>query len=120
MNNTLLEYSREIVPLYIALNTKNEILKEWKADNAGVQKRLAEIKAAQDELKAYVEQTESGLTREIKDVMMDISLAVKAAAKGTPFKAPTLKAYFAARAKENVSKVIEKGDAFAELDKELT
>lgn len=115
----LIEYSKEIVPLFMRLNTANEILKEWKADNAGVQERLTVIKELQDELKEYVEETEAALTKEISDIKLDIKLAVSAAAKGTAYKKPELAAYFSARAREKVSDVVSKGELFQELEKEL-
>lgn len=120
MSETLISYSREVVPMFIALNTANDILKEWKADEPTVQKILGEIKLLQESLKAYIEDTNSDLVREIKDLQLDIKLAIQSAAKGTAYSAPELKGYFAARAKEKVGDVVSKGELFSELEGELS
>lgn len=116
---TLQEYNREIQPKLRKLLELNDALKEWKAEDEEVQRMLDDIKESQAILKSYVEDKESNLIREINDLNTDIKLAVKAAAKGTQFKPAELKSYFVARAKESVGKVIDKGDMFAQLDKEL-
>jgi len=120
MSESLITYSREVVPMFIALGTKKQILKEFMDEDEHVQETLAEIKALQESVKAYVEEKEPELTREVKALNTDIGLAVKAAARGTNYKAQELKAFFAARAKESVEKVVTKGEIFAELDKELS
>lgn len=116
---TLIEYSREIGPKIRKLLELNEALKEWKAEDKTVQGYLEDIKEARASLKSYVEDTESGLIREINDLNTDIKLAIKAAAKGTNYKPAELKSFMVARAKESVEKVVGKGELFAELDKEL-
>ena len=117
--NALLSYSKEIQPNIRKLLEKKDALNEWKKEDEHVQDCLREIKELQENLKAHVEDKESVLVREIADLEIDIKLAIKAAVKGTNYKAPDLKDYLFARAKESVAKVIDKGDLFAELDKEL-
>lgn len=120
MSVTLMSYNQEIVPKFIALNTAKQILKEGIADDTTVQKIQQEIKDLQESVKAYIEDKESELVREIKDLETDIKLAVAAAAKGTPYKNAELKAFFAARAKQSVEKVVGRGELFSELEKEIS
>ncbi|MGZ8888071.1 MAG: hypothetical protein ACXW1D_00780 [Halobacteriota archaeon] len=119
MNHTLVEYSREIAPKIRTMLRKKEILNEWKKEDATVQEQQEEIKDLQEALKSYIEETESDIVREIESLETDIKLAVKAAAKGTEYKAAELKAFFMARAKEKVEDVVEKGAKFAKLEQEL-
>lgn len=119
MTTTLIEYSREIVPMFIALNEKKTTLKEWAAEDAVMQKMADDIKALQDAAKEYMEKVESTLVREIKDLETDIKEAVKGAARGANYKPAELKGFFAARAKDSVEKVVDKGEMFAELEKGL-
>lgn len=119
MSATLLSYNQEIIPKFLALATAKEILKDRMDGDQIVQDYLQDIKALQEDIKVYLEDKEPELVREIKDLNTDIGLACKAAAKGTTYKPAELKAFFAARAKQSVSKVIDKGDLFCELDKEL-
>lgn len=119
---TLQEYSSEIQPKLRTMLKKQEILKEWATDDAEVIRRKQEIKDLQDSLKAYIEETESELVTEIKDLANDIKLACQAAAKASSglYKTADLKSYFTARAKEDgVTKVLEKGKLFTDLEKEL-
>lgn len=118
-NLTLLSYAQEIGPKMRKLIELNDALKEWKAEDEQVQEYMREIKDVQEALKGHIEDKESNLLREISDLNVDIKLAVKAAAKGTQYKPAELKAYFAARAKESVGKVVEKGELFQQLDSEL-
>ena len=119
MTTTLIEYSREIGPKIRKLIKLNETLKEWKAEDAGVQQFLDDIKGLQERLKEYLAEKEEDLLEEIDALNLDIKLAVKAAAKNTQYKPAELKAYFVARAKESVSKVVDKGELFAQLEIEI-
>lgn len=119
MSVTLIEYSREIGPKIRELLRKKEILGEWKKDDEQVAEYQQEIKNMQETLKGYIEDSESDLVREIQALETDIKLAVKAASKGTAYKAPDLKAFLFARAKENVDKTVEKGELFVQLTQEL-
>lgn len=119
MTNKLIAYAQEVLPNIRTLLKKQEILKEWKADDVEVQRRLQEIKDLQDSLKVYIEETESELVNEIKDLANDIKLACQAAAKGSNYKAAELKSYFTAKAKDKVGDVVEKGEMFLELQTEL-
>lgn len=116
---TLLEYSREIGPKIRELLKKKEILKEYKEENETVEELVANIKEAQDELKKFLETNDDfkEIYEEIKDLENDIKQAIKGAERATDKKFPAalLKTYFVARAKENVDKTVEKGEAFAEL-----
>jgi len=116
---TLVEYSRELMPKFRTLAKKNEILKEWAAEDTTVLEYKVQIKALQDEMKAYIEETESELVREIKDLSTDIGLACKAAAKGSDYEAKDLKAYFKKRSEDKVEEVVQKGVLFCELEQEL-
>lgn len=115
----LSEYARELLPKFRQLATKKEILKEWAADDQQVSKFKEEIKAIQEQMKAYIEDTESQLVREIKDLTTDIGLGCKAAAKGSEYELKDLKAYFKMRSEERVEEVVQKGMTFAKLDVEL-
>jgi hypothetical protein len=115
----LIEYSKEIVPMFLSLGTKKQILKEFMDDDSYVQECLQEIAAMQENIKDHVAEKEPELVREIKALETDIALACKGAARGTAYKAAELKGFFAARAKLNVEKVVGKGELFSELDKEL-
>lgn len=120
MTATLLSYNQEIIPKFLSMATKKEIIKEFMADDSHVQDCLREIKELQENIKMHVEDKEPDLTREIKDLQTDIAQACKAAARGTPHKAAELKAFFAARATEKVEVVVTKGELFAELAKEIS
>lgn len=120
MSATLLSYNQEIIPKFLALATAKEILKDRMDTDDVIQKALADIKILQEEIKHRLEDTEPELVREISDLNTDIGLACKSAAKGSPYKAAELKAFFAARAKQSVEKVVTKGETFAELEKEIS
>lgn len=118
-NITLQEYNQEIQPALRTLFKKQDILKEWAADDTTVQDFKRDIKELQDKLKEYVEITESQLTREINDLKVDIKQAVKAAAKQSGYKPAELNAYFVARAKEKVEDTLNKAELFEKLNEEL-
>lgn len=118
-NVTLQEYAREVLPSIRQLNKKTEILKEWAADDNFLNQKKIELKAIQDEMKKYIEETESELTREINDLKTDIGLAVKAMVKGTEFKAAQMKQYLSSRAKDKIEDVLEKAELFEKLNNEL-
>lgn len=115
----LSEYARELLPKYRSLATKKQILKEWAADDQQVAKFKEEIKGIQDQMKAYIEDVEFQLVREIADISIDINLGCKAAAKGSEYELKDLKAYFKMRSEERVEEVVQKGVTFAKLDEEL-
>ena len=115
----LSEYAKELLPKYRSLATKKLILKEWAADDQQIAKFKEEIKGIQEQMKTYIEDTESQLVREIKDLNTDIGLGCKAAAKGSEYELKDLKAYFKMRSEERVEEVVQKGKVFAALDVEL-
>lgn len=115
----LSEYAKEILPKFRMLATKTQIIKEWADEDATVAKYKASIKAEQDALKAYIEEVEAELVREIKDLKTDIGLACKAASKGSEYEAKDLKAYFKKRSEDKVEDVIEKGNIFESLNSAL-
>jgi len=115
----LSEYAKEILPQYRSLSTKKQILKEWAADDVEITKFKEAIKEIQEQMKAYIEEKESQLVREIKDLTTDIGLACKAAAKSSEYELKDLKAYFKMRSEERVEEVVQKGVTFAKLDEEL-
>lgn len=116
---TLITYSQEIGPMLRKQFELQDALKEWKAVDAEAQRLQNDIKDAQEALKKYVEDTEGNLVKEITDLALDVKLALNGAAKGTNYKPAELKAFFTARARESVAKVVDKGELFAQLDAEL-
>ena len=115
----LSEYAKELLPKFRDLAKKKLILKEWAADDQQIAKFKEEIKGIQEQMKAYIEDTESQLVREIKDLTIDIGGGCKAAAKGSEYELKDLKAYFKMRSEERVEEVVQKGKVFAALDVEL-
>lgn len=115
----LSEYAKELLPKFRQLATKKQILKEWANDDQDIADWKAQIKEHQEAIKAHIEDRESQLTREIKDLSTDIGLACKAAAKGSDYELKDLKAYFKMRSEERVEEVVQKGKVFAALDVEL-
>lgn len=121
-NKTLLEYSKHIVPMFRTLSEFKEELKIFKEEDDKCLELIDQIKQLQDELTIYLEEQEESklILNKIAAINTDINLAVKSAKNGTSLKAPQLKSYFAARAKEDaVDKAIEKGELFSTLNKEL-
>jgi predicted nucleotidyltransferase len=118
-NITLQSYAQEVLPSLRALDTKSQVLKEWEADQTFLTQKKAEIKAIQEEMKAYVENKEPDLVREIKDLKTDIGLAVKAMVKGTDYKSAQMKQYLSSRAKDKVDDVLAKAELFEELEEVL-
>lgn len=115
----LSEYAKEVLPKYRSLATKKQILKEWAADDVEITKFKEAIKEIQEQMKAYIEDKESQLVREIKDLTTDIGLACKAAAKGSEYELKDLKAYFKMRSEERVEEVVQKGVIFQALEQEM-
>lgn len=134
-DNTLIEYSREIGPRVRAIDTKKQIIKDFKETDERAIELAEAIKTATEgakaELKAYVEKENAELLEEIKELEKELKEAIKGAARATkdtdrPFKASELKPYFIARNKvveqgkeKPVAKVINKGDTFEVLEKKL-
>lgn len=116
---TLISYSQEIGPMLRKQFELQDALKEWKAEDTEAQRLKNDIKDAQEALKKYVEDTEGNLVKEIADLALDVKLALKGAAKGSNYKPAELKAFFTARAKESVEKVVSKGELFQQLESEL-
>lgn len=122
MNQQLVEYNKEIQPLIRDLIKQKELLKDFVESDEQCIEHASYVKDAQEVLKSIIEESEDGkeILQKIKDIDNDIKQAVKGAARGTPYKAAELKAYFMARAKQSVEKVVDKGDLFETLEKELT
>jgi len=126
--SALREYSAEIGPLIRNIETKKQIIKDFKETDEKAVELVANVKAAQDELKAYVEEQNKDVLEELKSLNTELKEAIKGAARSTkdtarPFKAGELKPYFVARNKpvemgkqKPVEKVIVKGDTFEELE----
>jgi gas vesicle protein len=122
--HTLVEYTREILPLYRELFKRQDLLKNFKETDEKAQELTEIIKEAQANLKNYLE--ENGESKEmmsnIKNISRDIKEAVKAAnsvlneGNGDEVKAVELAGYFKARAKAEVEKSILKGVLFKDLD----
>jgi hypothetical protein len=124
----LVEYSREIGPRIRELDKKKQIIKDFKETDEKAIELSDEVKAAQEKLKAYVEEQNKDVLDEIKGLEGELKEAMKAAARSTkdterPFTVGELKPYFVARNKpveqgkqKPVEKVIVKGDTFEELE----
>lgn len=124
----LVEYNREIVPRIKELDKKKQIIKDFKETDETAQNLIADVKSAQEKLKAYVEEQNKDILDEIKSLEGELKEAIKGAARSTkdtkrPFKAGELKPYFVARSKpvekgkpKPVEKVIVKGGTFTELE----
>jgi hypothetical protein len=119
MSELLKSYNKEVVPLFLALAESKEVMKEFMAADTFVQETLEKIKNLQLAIKEHVEENKSALVREIKAYQTDIALACKACVKGSNYKAGGVKSYFAARAAEKVSKTVEKGELYSQLDNEI-
>jgi hypothetical protein len=119
MSELLKSYNKEVIPMFLGLAESKEVMKEFMAADTFVQETLEKVKNLQLAIKEHVEETKSDLVREIKAYQTDIALACKACVKGSNYKAAEVKSYFAARASEKVSKVVEKGEKFQQLDSEI-
>ena len=119
MSELLKSYNKEVIPMFLGLAESKEVMKEFMAADTVVQEYLESIKIQQQMIKDYVEDKNPDLVREIKAYQTDIALACKAAAKGGNHKPAELKAFWAARASEKVSKVVEKGETFQQLESEI-
>lgn len=127
----LIEYSREIGPRVRAIETKKQILKDFKTTDQEALELAETVKAAQAALKEYVKRENAELYAEIKALEAELKQAVQAAARSTkdtdrPFTVGELKPYFVARNKTvemgkptPVKKVIVKGDTFEELETKI-
>ena len=121
--NTLVEYTKEIMPLFTQLQYQKNLLKDFKESDEKAVKLAAAIKEAQEELKAYLENNDDSkaVLDKIKEIDIDIKEAVKAAVKyAGDVKPAELKAYYIARSKEDgVVKVVKKGNVFEGLEEQL-
>ena len=124
----LVEYSREIGPLVRQIETKKQIIKDFKETDELSVELAQEIKGIQANLKAHVETENADILKELKELEAELKQACQAAARSTkdtdrPFTVGELKPYFVARNKPvemgkptPVKKVITKGDTFEELE----
>jgi cell division septum initiation protein DivIVA len=127
----LVEYSREIGPLVRQIETKKQILKDFKTTDEKAIELAQNVADGQAELKKYVAEQNKELLDEIKALEGELKQAVQAAARSTkdtdrPFTVGELKPYFKARNKPHemgkpspVKKVIVKGDTFEELETKI-
>lgn len=118
MTKKLIEYSKNIAPLIrdsVALKDKLKIFKET---NQQVIELGEAVKEAQQALQQSIEKNIVGraLLESIKELDNEIKEAIKAAADGTDYKPADLKKYFVARCKDGVSKVVEQGETFSQLE----
>jgi hypothetical protein len=121
MNNTLIEYSREIQPMIRDVLYQKELLADFKASDEKAQTLAESVAEAQAELKKYLESNDQSkdILDGIKAVENDIKVAIKGASRGTNYKPAELKQFLIARVKASVEKTVSKGELFSELDKEL-
>jgi hypothetical protein len=117
----LIEYSREIVPMLKELIRQKDLLKDFKESDDVACELAVEVKEAKDKLDSYIENDEiaKSFIERIKEIELDIKVAVKGAARVCDFKPVELKAFFLARVKETVDKTVDKGIAFATLEELL-
>ncbi len=118
---TFLQYNQELAPKVREILLKKDILKEWKTTDEECLAFAEELEEVNARYKAYVEKAEADLLREIKDLETDLKEGLKGMAKVSngEYKPAELKAFLVARAKETVEKVKDKGELFADLEKEL-
>jgi len=119
MTDKLVEYNKELQPKIRDLLKKQQIVKEWAAEDETIAELKAQIKEMNENIKSHIEDKESQLVREIKDLQMDIKLALKGACKGTDLKPAEVKAYMFARAQDKVDGVLEKATLFSSLEELL-
>ncbi len=121
MNQQLVAYNQEIQPYIRDLMQQKELLKDHIESDEQCVEHAGYVKDAQETLKSIIAESERGaeLLDKIKEIENDIKQAVKAAAKNTPYTPAELKAYMVARAKASVSKVVDKGALFGELEQEI-
>lgn len=112
-------YNPDIQTKLRTLATKKAVLADFKKNDDKAQELAEIIKAAQEDLKNYVEKHDDNLevVEEIETLGKEIKEAIKAAANKTIFKVKDLGKYFKARAKEKVKETIEVGSIFTSLDK---
>lgn len=130
-NQALVEYSREIGPRVREIETKKQIIKDFKETDETAIALAEAVKVAQEALKAHVEKENFDILDEIKQLDKELKEAIKGAARATkdtdrPFTAGELKPYFVARNKtveqgkeKPVDKVINKGDTFETLEQKI-
>lgn len=116
---SLQEYNKEIQPMLHSISKKTEILNEWKKEDATIAEFKLKLKEIQEEMKKYVEDTESELVREINDLKTDFKLAVKGCAKSSGYKPKEINSFMIARFKQKVEEVKEKAELFDKLNNEL-
>lgn len=117
--NKLAAYAKELSPTIRKVLELKETLSEFKKSDEKYLSFEDEIKEVKERQKAYLEETESELLGEIKDLSNDIKTGVKAMADGTEYEAKDILAYLTAKAKDTVEKTITKGTTFESLDEEL-
>jgi cell shape-determining protein MreC len=110
----------EIKAIAEALKKKQEVIKDLKEQNEDANNIKAQIKELQEELKALFAADEElvSLEEDAKQLTKELKEAAKFIAKGKSFKPALVVAYAKTSVKgdEAVSKVTEKGNAFAFLD----
>ena len=119
MSELLKSYNKEVIPMFLGLAESKALLKEKVDADTIVQEFKEQIKEMQSAIKEHLEDSYGNTVREIKAYETDIKLACQAAAKGSDHKPAELKAFWAARASEKVSKVVEKGETFQQLESEI-
>jgi len=117
----LMEYSREIVPMIKELLKRKELYADFIASNDTAIDLTVAIKEAQGQLKDYLSKDEYAveLSNKLADGVNDVKQAIAGAAKVCDYKPAELLAYFSARVKDSVSKVVDKGEVFSELERLL-
>jgi len=119
--NQIAAYNPEIQTKLRELADKKAIIADFKKNDEKAQELAEIIKAAQEDLKNYVETHDDNLelVEEIGALEGEIKEAIKAAANKTSLKVKDLGKYFKARAKKKVKEVIEVGEVFNVLDDKI-
>lgn len=117
----LVEYNQEIQPILRNIEKKKELIKDFKTTDEKALKLQQNIKDMQEELKAYLESDDDikAYMDEVAALTKDFKEASKLAARSVGKKPAIVSAYFKARCKDNVDKIVEKGEIFNSLESEL-
>lgn len=119
--NKLASYARELSPTIRKVDELKELVKDFKKTDVKALALQQAIKDAQEEFKAYLENSDIGsVLIEIKELGKDLKEGFEAAVKDSEYDAKDFGAYLKARNKEDgVVKVVEKGEVFEALNGEL-
>jgi len=116
--NKLAAYAKALGPTIRKVNDLKEEVKEFKKTDEKFLALQAIVKAAQENLKAHLEESDiAGVLEEISELGKDLKEGFDAATKDTDYSAKDYGAYLKARNKDDgVVKVVELGGVFEALN----